>query len=178
MMNTKKSSLLSVWKYAILIPLLALSSIVLVAERAPEFNNLAPIIFEEQEAQPTEVEEAKMLLDEETPKAITEEETQTLLPANFPSLTASTEAIEGNWEAKLKEDELCLRIIREITENDWNWMHFDCYEHSDFSPRVTASTTSFSMSRKAGKLNFTGSFSGEKGEGSFQYEGRDSYRRT
>ncbi|MEM8890257.1 MAG: M56 family metallopeptidase, partial [Bacteroidota bacterium] len=178
MMNTKKSSLLSVWKYAILIPLLALSSIVLVAERAPEFNNLAPIIFEEQEAQPTEVEEAKMLLDEETPKAITEEETQTLLPANFPSLTASTEAIEGNWEAKLKEDELCLRIIREITENDWNWMHFDCYEHSDFSPRVTASTTSFSMSRKAGKLNFTGSFSGEKGEGSFQFEGSDSYRRT
>ena len=47
MMNTKKSSLLSVWKYAFLLPLLALSSIVLVAERAPEFKDLAPIIFEE-----------------------------------------------------------------------------------------------------------------------------------
>ncbi|MDW3652386.1 MAG: M56 family metallopeptidase [Bacteroidia bacterium] len=177
MMNTKKSSLLSVWKYAFLLPLLALSSIVLVAERAPEFADLSPLLFEEQETEYVETNEAEILLEEETPKSNIVSETKDLIPANFPSLTVSTEAIEGNWEAKLKEDELCLRIIREISENDWNWMHFDCYEHSDFSPRVTTSTTSFSMSRKAGKLNFTGSFSGEKGEGSFQFEGSDSYRR-
>ncbi len=176
MMNTQKSSLLSTWKYVFLLPLLALSSFVLIAEQVPKAS---PELLEPLPQQ--------VLTEEPSPEAPSLDP-ESLLTAPFATETeeislfsslqmTQTEEISGTWEAKIKEDELCLRVIRSISEEDWNWMNYDCYAFSDFSPKVSDQSSEFSMKRKAGTITFTGSFNKTKGEGKFQFQGSDAYRK-
>ncbi|MEM6803556.1 MAG: M56 family metallopeptidase [Bacteroidota bacterium] len=168
MMNTKKSSFLSSWKYASLLPLLITSSIVLVAEKAPEVR--LPEV--DQQILPA----AEEIKTEESPKKEGLVVEKAIIPFHFPSHTVEVNSIEGRWEAKIKEEEVCMRIIRSFSDKEWNWMTFDCYEKEDFSPAVTPSSTSFNMERKAGKIAFQGSFIEMKGEGDFSFTGNEAYR--
>lgn len=178
MMNAKKSSLSSTWKYLFLVPVLALSSLILIAEKTP-----APLLYpeqtsisEEQLTPAVESEQEEIPTETQLEHEVISTDFETDLPAISQSFL-STEEISGSWEAKIKEGEVCLRILRSISGEDWNWMHHDCYEEGEFSPKVSSSTTAFSMKRKSGSVNFTGSFSGIKGEGKFTFTGNDSYRK-
>ena len=88
----------------------------------------------------------------------------------------TAEDIAGNWEAMAKDAELCLRLVRSLGENEWNWMHHDCYAYSAFEPRDVTSASQFKMTRKAGSIVFTGAFNQQKGEGKFVFEESQAYR--
>lgn len=169
MMNAKKSSFFSSWKYASLLPLLILSSVVLVAEKAPEIKF--------PETTPEVAPFTKQLVKtENSPAEVQPEIEKAIIPLNFPSHATEGNNISGTWEAKIKEEEVCMRIIRSLSDKEWNWMNFDCYGREQFSPSVSISSTSFSLERKAGKIEFNGSFTEMKGEGDFSFKGSEAYR--
>lgn len=175
MMNTKKSPLSTIWKYLLLLPLLALSSLILVAEKAPEIP---------QEKVSSLLEQAPQEIATQTPETIESDVTdiaeekgrENPVDISAAIIYTGVNEISGSWEGKLSDSELCLRIFRSLSDEDWNWVNFDCFEASEFSPEVSSSSTSFSLNRKAGSLNFTGSFSGKKGEGDFEFKGSESYQ--
>ena len=201
MMNTQKSSLFAGWKYLFLLPLLSLSVLFLNAEKSPEsllIDQVPGTIFEADEMpqmyaqpesklteipqtepqQPTTPEALQSELDSpESDIEISEWGFASGIEVGAPEIAALTaEDIAGSWEGIAKDDELCLRMMRKLDENDWNWMHHDCYVYAAFEPNNVTTASQFKMTRKAGSIVFSGSFDQKKGEGDFVFEESQAYR--
>lgn len=76
----------------------------------------------------------------------------------------------GVWQGEIEDDRLCLSLTRRRQTNSWSWSNSDCFPLSDFSslPK-NGEEGSFSMTRAAGKMEFTGKFEGQEGYGKFSF---------
>lgn len=158
MMNSKKSSVGSGWKYFILVPLVGLSVLTLNAVRTtaqpapvpdteltvPELPAIPPVKFE------------KLRLEDVTPAPFAEK--------------------SGEWRAWTKDGELCLEIGSGSNGSRWhNWVISDCYPKSAFTG-LTPGAAEFKMIREAGTMVFTGKFDGNEGEGKFSFTESSEFR--
>lgn len=177
MMNAEKSHPATGWKYFLLVPVLALS-VSLFNATSSENPVIGPDTPELQLAQaPVNSFVTRTLQQGEEfadfPSPATGSSTAKVSLTSFPD---ETQEISGTWEAKVEGEKVCMRIIRKVSDEDWNWIQNDCYERSDFSLSNITEVPTFFLKRKAGIITFDGSFSGIKGEGTFTFKENASYR--
>jgi hypothetical protein len=138
MMNAKKSSLNSTWKYLCIIPLL-LVFISLLNE---------PVVYGKAINKATK-----------TAKSMNE-------PTDIPN--------KGTWFATIKENKVKVRF--ESDDNEYNKSNSSTdFDLSEFKDIPRNSTGTFSLTRDAGTIAFTGKFEGNAGMGSYQFNADESY---
>lgn len=191
MMNIKKSSLRSGWKYLSIIPMLWLSVICLnpvqTAAHTSKFDHIEKkaaiqkeVLPEKSKEEPLNNDEnavkklkvADALLMEETPlrgkskadaiRSSDELETKTITHFNLASL-------KGTWKGEIDGDKLCMAFdLSKLSEGN-HWQMSRCFQKSEFSSLPMNREGEFKLTREAGEINFKGSFEGEEGIGRFEF---------
>ncbi|MCB0854319.1 MAG: hypothetical protein KDD63_18985, partial [Bacteroidetes bacterium] len=180
MMNAKKSSFLAGWKYILLVAVLSLSlplfnakALDVVPDTFPEPSIQAgPILIDQNNSDKENGED--IVSDKSETREVIEDSIEEPVSPQFMVLEGE---IDGTWEAILKDGELCLRIIRSLSEDKWNWINHHCHDLSEFTPSDVTRSNTFRMTRDAGTLIFKGKFNGNKGEGDFEFVEDASFNR-
>lgn len=87
---------------------------------------------------------------------------------------APPDSTSGIWEGKIENGELCLLMTQRSKRN--NWSTHDCYPLSSFSTLPNGKGT-FTMTREAGTITYTGEFDGKEGFGRFQFQENPDFRK-
>ncbi len=178
MMQTKKSSLFAGWKYFFLITLLALSIPLFNAKAIVPALTAFPV--SDIEPSPILMAQTEITLPEELAQDVDlipqENMPESPLTDAMPPQLLAADGISGTWEGIQKEGEMCLRVIRSLSEKDWNWISHRCYALDEFSPRNFTRESTFSLKKQAGELVMSGAFVGNKGEGTFEFLESATYR--
>lgn len=87
---------------------------------------------------------------------------------------APPDSTSGIWEGKIENGELCLTMTQRSKRN--NWSTHDCYPLSSFSTLPNGKGT-FTMTREAGTITYTGEFDGKEGYGRFQFQENSDFRK-
>lgn len=80
---------------------------------------------------------------------------------------------EGSWYATTKADQLCFELKEDKEEH--SWMSSTCIEKSEFVSLPTMGKCEFKLVREAGTLVFTGQFDGEQGYGHYSFKADETY---
>jgi len=147
MMNSKRSNLHTAWKYFFLVPVLAFLA---------------------------------CLLNEPFATAqLTKPKTTAKQPAIKKEVHNHDLRTEGYWFATIKDDKVNIRFSDEKLDNEDDKSEHS-FSGSDFKlselgtlPRGTSGT--FSLSREAGRMDFTGKFDGNSGMGTYKFNADKSY---
>ncbi len=170
MMNSKKSSVRSSWKYLALIALFGFSVLTLNAiksdDATDQFPQLAPAEITEPETNDPEPAEAIS----ERPQPVTVQSIVEEYNLN-PNRMA-----KGHWDATIKGKEACFKFKAPSDSGHDNWWKPSCFETSEFTPALTNKLESFSLQRTAGTLNFKGKFSGNEGNGTYAFTENESFK--
>ncbi|MEO8416523.1 MAG: M56 family metallopeptidase [Ginsengibacter sp.] len=74
----------------------------------------------------------------------------------------------GNWFANIKADKINIQFKNEDENNDHS-SNGTTFSVSEFKDLPIGKTGSFSLTREAGTMNFTGKFDGDKGMGEYKF---------
>ncbi|MFK7768581.1 MAG: protein kinase [Mariniblastus sp.] len=85
--------------------------------------------------------------------------------------------VDGKWNGTFRNGKLDLQVLRENAKSKWMWGFSTDFAKSEFKPEVTQDSTQFNLEKKYGTLKFAGKFSGENGDGTFKFEGSDTFRK-
>ncbi len=217
MMNSKKSSASSSWKYLFLIPLLAFSMLclnevqskkaeLLLSESEisqPESQQTEP----ETETEAEETAEVEMLEDVETETEQPDQQDEPdheifnlvqdnngntkvimsdhliiieggneMIKAGFENSAWSTETRPGHWTAEIDGDRVCFELNNSRPAKQWTWITHECFKKSELSSIPMEKDADFFIKRAAGTLKLHGSFTGDFGDGTFNFEEDASFR--
>ena len=179
MMNTKKSSISSGWKYLFLIPLLGLSIVCLNAVKtvAKEMDAQHDDQFEQKVTQ--EVEQVEPTVPSPTPPAIEMEKALPDVPV--PDIEISINvfgelALSGKWTGTIKGNEVCISF-KDGKESKWNnWRRSECFDKGEFSNIPMGAAADFELKREAGTIKLNGRFENNEGIGSYTFEENAAFR--
>jgi hypothetical protein len=76
---------------------------------------------------------------------------------------------EGAWFAVIKDDKISMQF-RSFEDSDKNSYNSNTFLRSDFTNLPMGQSGSFSLTREAGTMNFTGKFEGTEGMGRYKFE--------
>ncbi len=143
MMNSKKSTAKSGWKYLIIIPLLTLTVL--------SFNRVKP---NESLATSPEKEDTTISTDAEKQTIISE---------------VSRDLTRGTWDAEVGGGKLCImfRSAAPLERNFWSITR--CYDPSFFGNFPKGEKQILKIARDAGTMTFTGEFDGKTGDGRYTF---------
>src|SRR6476620_12723643 len=79
---------------------------------------------------------------------------------------------EGTWFATIKEDKIHFQFKNDKDNDSYNGTTFNLSEFKDL-PRDKQGT--FSLTREAGTIEFTGKFEGNQGMGQYQFKADQTY---
>ena len=149
MMNSKKSTAKSGWKYLIIIPVLALT--VLSFNPVKPGTNLSIAHGEES---------SDMTLDSAKPDVTSE---------TFRDFT------QGVWDAEVGGGKLCImfRSAEPLKRNYWSSTR--CYEPSFFANFPAGNRQKLEITRDSGTMTFTGEFNGKIGDGRYTFSPNTSF---
>jgi len=154
MMNSKRSSLHTIWKYFFLLPLL---TCLVCAFNKPIASGQSNNIELTRSSGPF-----------------------TTSGQGTSSMTSDTSAHpdrkEGSWFATTKGDKLCFELKGD--NDDHSWSNNTCILKSELTPRPGVGKTEFRLVREAGVITFTGQFDGEQGYGHYSFKQDENYART
>lgn len=143
MMNSKKSTAKSGWKYLIIIPLLALTVL--------SFN---PVHMN-----PTTTENDAFYSDElETPSE-----------EHFEESKFKNDYTKGSWDAELGGGKLCIMYRNAEPLKRSYWSITRCYDPSFFAGFPAGNKQNFKITRDAGTMLFTGEFQNGLGDGRYTF---------
>ena len=179
MMNSKKSSVSSSWKYLFLFPLLGLSIISLNSVKTTaqtysfsdqEEQKVPPSLFTE--PQEVELEPFNPTPKQETGNStinpvveIKENSNNTI--SNFNASTSEF-STTGSWTGELKNQEFCVRLQQ--SKNRYkHWSMHRCFDASNFKG-LNANAENFQLKREAGTISFQGKLINGEGGGKFNFE--------
>jgi hypothetical protein len=192
MMNTKKSSARSTWKYLFLFPLVLFSMLCLNEVQSKKAELLA-------ELQETEsLQEQASPSDKTTPETVTQDKdkdkekekekdkdkdknkdraksTSITMSSGQSKMSFNNTIMNGNlrpgeWEGEIDGDKVCLQLNTSRPALGYRSTNTACFKKSAFSEIPMEKDKDFYIKREAGKLLLNGSFSGKVGEGTFEYE--------
>ncbi len=155
MMQSRKSSFRSGWRYFILLPLLTLSVL--------QFNAVGQSV------------------SIESPQIVSAPSPEFALPIDLapahsqksdhaPRLNVPRGEM-NSWTAKIEGDEICFQLRSDSNEpeNRHNYSMTRCFDADRFGTLPRGSMGTFSLTRAAGTLNFKGLFDDNDGLGSFTF---------
>jgi beta-lactamase regulating signal transducer with metallopeptidase domain len=152
MMNSKNSSLHTIWRYFFLLPLL--TCLVCALNKPAAFG---------QSTNPSQ--------------SGTGEIAATGSPSSSGlSGALSSDRKEGSWFATTKDDKLCFEFKSD--KDDHAWSNNTCILKSELANLPGIGKTEFKLVREAGTLYFTGQFDGTQGYGHYSFKQDDNYVQT
>ncbi|MEM9888054.1 MAG: M56 family metallopeptidase [Bacteroidota bacterium] len=201
MMNAKKSSVRSSWKYLAILPILGLSIIFLnntkaqsievaVTETVPieqdisALTEIVPVTAIEAivaEQVSTMIEpalEAEPIIEE---VAILEEKINEIDDFNEYHLNISSTAeealydLKGFWQAQIEDNSICVRFDNSDLKRRNIWMTTECFELREFDTPPNGKGT-FTISRAAGKIVMTGEMEDDYGQGRYTFESSGDFK--
>ncbi|GAA4272394.1 M56 family metallopeptidase [Aquimarina gracilis] len=142
MMNSKKSTAKSGWKYLIIIPLLTLTVF--------SFNPVKPSTLTIAHDEET----SDMILEKQNSKTTSE---------------ASNDYTRGVWDAEVGGEKLCImfRSAEPLKRNYWSTTR--CYEPSFFANFPKGNKQKLEITRDSGTMTFVGEFDGKIGDGRYTF---------
>ena len=180
MMNAKKSSVQTSWKYLLLLPLFGLAVLTLNAVQeplnGPETGQAALQAFTEspeQDLQTQVIEEASPTV-QNTPKekVNAKSEAKSIKQKSFKGDLPVE--MKGVWIAEIEGDQVCIKFDNSDRGRNNYWISHECFKRSDFSALPTQEGE-FTLKRDAGTVVFTGKFDGNDGLGRYRFEASSSF---
>lgn len=192
MMNSRKSSAKSSWKYILIFPVIALS--------LASLNGLQASTANENPQEITALNDNKLESSEgiKNPKnkskdkdkdkdKITKEKVKiksNKSPKSKAEKTKLKEKIQwdydritpGHWQGKIRENDVCFYINNSKGKHTWT-MH-ECFSKSLFPNISSSEIQDFNVRREAGTLVLSGKFNGNDGEGIFEFKANESYKKA
>ena len=185
MMNTKKSSISSSWKYLFLIPLLGLSIVCLNAVKtvAKEMEVQHDDQFEQMLAKEVEQVVEPTIVPPTPPIPTPPEIEMEITPpaVHVPDIEITINdfgelALSGKWTGTIKGKEVCISF-KDGKESKWNnWRRSECFDKGEFSNIPVGAAANFEMKREAGTLKLNGRFENNEGIGSYTFEENAAFR--
>jgi hypothetical protein len=166
MMNSKKSSLHTIWKYFFLLPLL--TCLVCALNK--------PAVFGQSTAagQSTARGQGKTSDRLVASGATTAPGQPTIAGYPLPADTLGRpDRKEGSWFATSKDDKLYFEFKGEKDEHTWS--NNTCILKSEFTSLPGTGKVTFRLVREAGTIFFTGQFDGEQGYGHYSFKPDENY---
>ncbi|WP_224995311.1 M56 family metallopeptidase [Cesiribacter sp. SM1] len=151
MMNAKKSTLHSYWKYAFLAPLL-FGTLLLLNE--PATSQTTPPLTEEAP------------LQEEQTETVSEQEEMTI------PIEAHEDISEGYWYSQQSNDQYCLALkgkplaSRESDRNTYDWSITECFDKALIEKKEAQV---FELKRESGTLSLMGALDQEVSQGKYKF---------
>ena len=204
MMNSKKSSASSSWKYLFLLPLIGFSMICLNEVQSKEAKSLTDLDqtvinrLDTIPEEPTNEEEFEAMNEfEDEPEAPSESEEAYAemleLEEGFEEMAGSEEDFEemaeyeeteeseiayhsntdvrpGHWVGEIDGNNVCFELNNSRPAKGWTSISHECFKRSELSDLPMGEDKDFYIKRAAGTLNFNGSFKGDFGDGTFEFE--------
>lgn len=156
MMNVKKSSVRTSWKYLLLLPVLGLSIISLNAVQAANSEKQVPV--------PNTV---STNLGESKAKTSTKTDTQ-----NAILLPETTTTVTGSWFAERKDNEVCLQLQHSKDfDRGYNWTMTRCFAEREFTNSGTSK-----LVREAGTLDLNDILNNGTGSGRFSFNASEDFK--
>ena len=192
MMNAKKSSVQSSWKYLLLLPVLGLS--ISTFNRVVAQHPIAPNALQDVTpitGSPQVVETPVAIEVQQAPNPPREIATppplpsQTTMPTNsapevdpVPTVDPEKAAtsilnagpIKGFWQAEVDAQAVCVQF--ENSRDNWrkHWNISRCFAPEIISPQPTTGDGTYVIKREAGKVTLVGNFKNDYGQGRFTFE--------
>lgn len=195
MMNTKKSSVQSSWKYVLLVPVIGLSILAFNGIIAQEFSDNETLSEKrwgdnntdnERTLDPKISERNLVLTDEELieePRLVEEEglENRPLLAANDEYITelddnAFDATLKGFWWAEMDTEGLCIKFDHSDLRNRNNWSTTRCFDRNEFKGYSGNGDVTFTLTRKAGEVVFNGTMEDDQGNGRFTFTVNEAFK--
>jgi hypothetical protein len=173
MMNQKKSSASSSWKYFFLFPLLGLSvitfnSVAVTAQNAPikQGSKIEAI---------SEIKEATEITEAREPREIRKVEDITENQKMWSPYSQNIDLLntKGEWEAKIEGDLICYQFIKRLNRGSVYWERQVCIDKPDF-PKIDSH--SFTMTRAAGTVDFKGKVTAKGGKGTYTFTPNSNFQ--
>ncbi|MFT5386734.1 MAG: beta-lactamase regulating signal transducer with metallopeptidase domain, partial [Saprospiraceae bacterium] len=176
MMNSKKSSASSSWKYLFLLPLLGFSMVCLNEVQSKEANSYSDTEAYEnylQDSIPEKLEEIKAIEELEELEEL--EEIQELEAiAELEELEEidnyNTNIRPGHWVGEIDGNKVCFEFNNSRPAKGWTSINHACFDKSALSDLPKGEDKDFHIKRAAGTMKFNGSFKGDSGDGTFEFE--------
>ncbi len=167
MMNAKKSSARSSWKYLLIVPLLAFSMMSMNKVREAEIKIDSVAVSEQSEPDTYQAsEEMASSSSVQTAADLSNEKTY--------KEQVSSMSITGAWDAEIKDNKVCITFVRR--KNGSVNMNSHCFERSELGNLPQGREGTFSVKGEAGTIELKGEFSGNKGAGSYSFTESNSFR--
>ena len=172
MMNAKRSSVRSSWKYFFLVPLIGLAILCFntpfVSGQHTDFESGSTSVEAELEAEATVIAQAE-IPEPVSQVLITEEGTEIYGPS-------AQLATNGNWTATIEGNEVCIFLKKEDKSNEFHWGRTSCFTKSTFSNLPIGKEGTFQLKGESGTITFKGKFDGDEGEGTYQFQEDSSFK--
>lgn len=185
MMNSKRSSLHTIWKYFFLLPLL--TCLVCALNKPMAFgqpkasgtaNASAQSTASSQSAAGQSTTAGQSMASGQSTAASTSQSSGSSIASFITTAdtTARPDRREGSWFATTKGDKLCFELKGD--KDDHTWSNNTCISKSEFSSPPGVGKTEFRLVREAGTIYFTGQFDGQQGYGHYSFKQDDNYVQT
>ncbi|HKP31972.1 MAG TPA: M56 family metallopeptidase, partial [Chitinophagaceae bacterium] len=183
MMNAKRSSLNTAWKYFFLVPVLALFACLLNEPKAQEVKEVKKVENVKESKKTEEVKEVKKetseVKEEVKLKEIEKEVEDVKLIEKVQEKKFEKEGdnikTEGYWFATIKENKIFIQFREDEEFNKTNNMNGSDFSLSDFPNLPRGQAGEFKLTRDAGTMTFNGKFDGNQGMGRYKFVGDKSY---
>lgn len=154
MINTKKSSIKSMWKYPFIVPVFFAAMLL--------FNSPtnSQIVTANPQPQPNTSFNA-MDIDH--------------FLSSFVANQDLSGVLQGSWEADFANDQVCFRF-QDAQKTATSWNTQKCLPAEELKASPNMSRQEFRLNRAAGTIVFQGSFKNGKGSGSYQFEESATFR--
>lgn len=203
MMNSQKSTILSGWKYLLLLPLLSLSVSCLntvhaqnkdSAKEAEAKRVIAPTPpaaptppdVPSPPAPPTAIpvpappppppapKPPKAIIPPMPPAPPVAPGMKSRVYLDIGSGSKSIDPTEGKWEAEYDDDDICVEFRSSKSKNHWIWS--DCFDRDDLPDMSKVNGGSVDFKREAGVLTLSGTWDDDEGEGTYSFASSETFR--
>lgn len=177
MMNAKKSSVRTSWKYLAIFPIIGLclvsfNAVKVVANQ--QFQDHEFDFSDKQEAAWEDIAMAAKEMGREIQRELEEafdqqdEEFQRSFSGKMPK------EMKGIWRAEIVKDRVCVQFDNSDKWRNSHWISSECFDRSEFSA-LPQNKGEFKLVRAAGSVNFTGEFDGNDGYGRYEFVGNSDF---
>jgi len=183
MMNAKKSSVRSSWKYLSVLPVLGLSVVCLNAVSINAYGKAeidTPISENHAESQveiATENTAQEILLPETKSTVQAKSETKMESKPKIESISIGNDLAEfkGFWHAEVDASEVCVKFSNSDIKRNHSWSTTACFDKNEFTG-LNASSGTTKLTREAGEVDFLEVIKGSQGVGNFTFLPNEAFQ--
>lgn len=156
MINTKRSSIKSMWKYPFILPVFLLAMLLFNNPTTSQSQNIVKV-----DPQPTNSFNNMIDMDH--------------FLENFVMDQDLSKVMQGKWDAGTEGDNVCFRFYDGEGANV-SWSTMKCIDRKELKLNAGGGQQEFQLARTAGTISFKGSLTNGKGNGTYTFKENGDFR--